>query len=276
MDIHNVINNMKLSEKTVNTKKKIYNIAISFFIIIALYLIAFHTSTFSNEAIKIKLVAFEYPPFSWEENGKINGVAVELANELFRRLNIQTELNIYPLKRALYYLETDEADGTMMLIKTQEREKYLYYTNPVITVRGLIWAAADRGIESIEFEKLEDLKSYIIGVTSGYSYGEQFDAILENMEVDKAPGDLNNYKKLLEHRIDIFPGNEIVARFLFKKHSELQGKFIHSQKAFMEWPLHMGICKKSRLVSLIPDINKILNDLKNEGIIDRIIKQYTE
>ena len=129
----------------------------------------------------------------------------------------------------------------------------------------------------MEFEKLEDLRQYTTGVTLGYSYGKEFDSISKTMtNIDSAPTDLQNYRKLLAHRIEIFPGNEIVAKGLFKKNSDLQGKFVHSERAFIEWELHMGIGKKSRLVSLIPEINKILSDLKSEGVIEKAVRKYTE
>ncbi len=223
-----------------------------------------------------QLAAFEYPPFYWEENGEIKGIAVDLIDELSKRMDIKTSLSIYPLKRALYYMEHGEMDGIMILIQTPERERYLNYTDPVITVRGLIWSAADRKGGAVEFEKLEDLKSYKIGVTRGYSYGEQLDAILKTMQADVSAKDINNYRKLLRDRIDIFPGNEIVAKGLFKRHPELQGKFVHSEKSFVEWDLCMGISKKSELVSRIPEINEVLADFKAEGFIRKTVEKYTE
>jgi polar amino acid transport system substrate-binding protein len=224
----------------------------------------------------MRLGAFDYPPFYSEENGEIQGIAVELINELFGRMNIKTQLSMYPIKRALKYMKDRKTDGMMILIKTAEREEYLHYTDPIITVRGLIWSAADRKGGAVNFNRLEDLKSYKIGVTLGYSYGQEFDNILKTMNVHTASTDYDNYKKLLAHKIDIFPGNEIVAKGLFKKYPEFQGKFVHSDKSFIEWVLHMGISKKSQFVPMIPRINAVLADLKNEGFIDKTVKNYLE
>ncbi len=234
------------------------------------------SSAFCQDMKKIKIAAFDYPPFYSEENGEIQGIAVEVLRELFGRMNIETELRLYPLKRSLIYLKKGKADGLMILIKTAEREEYLQYTEPVITVRGLIWSAADRKGGAVNFDSLEDLRPYKIGVTRGYSYGQEFDNMLKTMNTDVARRDYDNYKKLMARRIDIFPGNEIVAKGLFENHPEFKGKFVHSDKSFIEWNLHMGISKKSKFVQIIPDINKILNDLKNEGFIDETVRRYTE
>lgn len=229
-----------------------------------------------NAPATIMLGAFDYPPFHWEEDNNIRGISTEIGNEIFNRLNFHTQTEMFPLKRALFYLEIGQIDAIIPLIKTEERSVYLEYTDRIMTVRGLIWTAADRVGGAVEFDQLTDLLPYRIGVTIGYSYGQELDDILKVMKVDKATTDLSNYKKLLFHRIDIFPGNEIVAKALFKKHPELQGKLIHSRNAFIKWDFYMGISKKSPLVAKIPEINRIISELKEDGIVAGIVRKYTE
>jgi|GEM_PF-1007757 len=224
----------------------------------------------------VKLGAFEYPPFYWDENGKVSGIAVDIIDELFGRLDIETEVTLYPLKRTLSYAKQGKIDAIMILIKTAERSGYLHYTTPVMKVRGLIWSAVDRKAGTIHFSNLEDLKPYKIGGTIGYSYGQEFDELLNTMDVDWVATDYLNYKKLMAHRTDIFPGNEIVAKGLFKKYPELKGKFHHSDKSFIEWILHMGISKKSALKRMLPKINIAIKDLKEEGFIKETIRKHTE
>ncbi len=230
----------------------------------------------AKSADVVRLGAFNYPPFYHEENGKIDGIAVDLVHELFGRMHMKTSLTMYPLTRALKYAKEGRLDGVMILIKTKERASYLEYTAPVMTVRGLIWSKADNGGCGVDFNRLEDLKSYKIGVTLGYSYGQAMDDLLKTMRVEAVASDYLNYKKLLANRIDIFPGNEIVARGLFKQYPEFRGQFVHSNRSFIEWELHMGISKASGLVREINRINLTIADLKAEGVLDRAVKKYTE
>jgi len=223
-----------------------------------------------------QLAAFNYPPFYYEENGEVHGIAVDLTLELFHRLDKQVVIKMYPIKRALSYLKSGNKDGVMILIKTPQRETFATFTDPVMTVRGLIWSSAEREGGAVNFKSLDDLRPYVVGVTRGYSYGHEFDEILKTIRTDVANADLYNYKKLISGRIDIFPGNEIVAKGLFKLHPELKGKVVHSDRSFIEWVLHMGISKKSRLVSMIPEINRVLAEMKAEGVIDVIVDEYTQ
>lgn len=236
---------------------------------------AYHPAQ-GGETRELRLAAFNYPPFYWEEAGQVQGIAVDLVHELFSRMDRRISLTLYPLKRALEYTREGRADGIMILIKTKERSVFLEYTDPVMTVRGLIWSRAGRPGGPIEFYRLEDLKAYKTGATLGYSYGQALDRLLNTMDVERVASDYLNYKKLLAGRIDIFPGNEIVARGLFKRHKELQGEFVHSDRSFIEWVLHMGISKKSSLVMDIPRINAVLSDLRAEGFLDRVVERYTE
>ena len=241
--------------------------------ILTLLFVTFSASGQTTDTVK--LVAFEYPPFYYEEQGQIKGIAWELVQELFHRMNRKIDISLYPLKRALYLLENSEADALMILIRTNEREEYLNFTIPVISVRGLIWYAGDRDDGPISYQSLDDLKEYTVGVTLGYSYGQEFDdKIREFPRVESAATDVQNFRKLQAHRIDIFPCNEILARGIFNRYPEFQGAFSHSDRSFILWNLRMGIGKESVLAGRVQEINRIISDLRSEGFVDAVVDKY--
>ena len=247
------------------------------FILTVFWLIFSTQPVIAAKSQMIELSAFNYPPFYFKEEGRIQGIAVDIINEVFQRLELNHRLNMYPLKRALRYLEHGDMDGMMILIKTPEREKYLQYTDPVTSVRGLIWSSAARDGGAVEFDRFDDLLDYRIGVTRGYSYGKSFDAFLKkHSQIHVVNTDLQNYKMLIAGRVDIFPGNEIVAKGLFRKHPELRGRLVHARKSFIRWVLHMGISRQSEFTAIVPNINQQLAKLKANGFIDRTIKKYTD
>ena len=234
------------------------------------------SAVFSQESAIIKLTAFDYPPFYFEEENRIQGIGVEIAEELFRRMDIRPVIKKYPLKRALSSLKNGSSDGMLFLIKTREREEYLDYSIPVYTAMGVVWSSSENGKGPVEFSSFDDLLPYKIGVTAGYSYGEAFDSFLKNADVDSANSDYYNYKKLIAGRIDIFPGNYTVAKGLFKKYPELKDKIVHSENSFMKWDLYMTVSKKSQYRSKIEEINKIIGDLITDGFIENTVRKYTE
>lgn len=243
---------------------------------VLLMLSLFVSVAWSQEQKTIRLVGFKYPPFYQEQGDTAEGIAIDIAHVLFARLGLTAEIDVYPLKRTLMLLEQGRADGTMILIQTPERSEYLHFTDPVMTVRGLLWSVAGREGGAVDFDKLEELRPYKAGVTQGYSYGHEFDEILATMDVEVANTDYQSYLMLLSRRTDIVPGNEIVAKGLFKKHPELRGKFVHSEQAFIKWDLRIAISKKSPVAALVPEINAVLADMKREGLIDEIVTRYTQ
>ncbi|WP_319524393.1 transporter substrate-binding domain-containing protein [uncultured Desulfosarcina sp.] len=231
---------------------------------------------FGQDTGKIKLAAFDYQPFFYQESNEIHGLGVDLGNELFRRLHLETELTLYPLKRALEYMKDGTVDAIMILVKTPERERFLVYSEPLVPAKGYIWSAADRQGGPVNFERLEDLRPYKIGVTVGYSYGGPMDAFLKSINTDAAPQEYLSFKKLMAHRVDIVPATDIIAGSMIKKHPEFHGKFAHSSKPFHEADYYMGIGKKSGLAQMVPLLNKTITEMKAEGFVDKIIKKYTE
>ena len=234
------------------------------------------TNAFSSEREKIILTAFDYPPFYYGEGKDLKGIGVDIVKELFKRMDVEPVLKKYPLKRALNSLETGSSDGMMILIRTHEREKYLHFTVPVCTAKGVIWSSAENGRSPVEFKDFDDLLPYKIGITAGYSYGEAFDDFLKTADTEVANTDLNNYKKLMAGRIDIFPGNYYVAKGIIKRNPELKDKFVHSESSFIEWDLCMTVSKKSGFASRLGEINGIIEDLIAEGFVEKILKKYTE
>ena len=243
---------------------------------VSLFLCFLASTAICQDTGKIKLGAFDYPPFYRMESNTIHGIGVDLGNELFKRLHLETELTLYPLKRALIYMEKGLVDGIMILVKTSEREQYMIYSEPMIPANGYIWSAADREDGPVNFESLEDLRPYKIGVTIGYSYGPPMDEFLKSMSTDSAPEEYQSFKKLMAHRLDIVPATSIIVKSMIKNHPEFHGKFVQSKQSFHESFYYMGISGKSRLTQMMPLINKIIADMKAEGVIDRIVKRYTE
>lgn len=234
-------------------------------------------SSASEERIHFNLASFNYPPFYFVSDNKIQGIAVDLTKEIFDRMKLEVSFNMYQLRRALDQLKKGKEDGLMILIKTPERAEYLLFTESITSVRGYLWCTDDKGCDQIENFDAETMQDYRIGVTKGYSYGVELDAIIKNMqEVEIVNTDLQNYKKLISNRIDIFPGNEIVSQYLLTQYPEIQNRIVRSKQHFMQWVLHMGISKKSPLASFLPEINKIIKELKEEDFINKIIKKHTQ
>lgn len=241
-------------------------------VFIILFSVFFTNTLVSRNINKITLSEDPWPPYTLGEVSKepTGGIAVEFANEIFGRLQIETEIKLYPWKRCLNQMETGQRDGLLLLTKNKEREEYMVYSDKIMSDRDLIWYKKGK---NIQWDDLEDLKEYRIGKTAGFNYGDKFNEAAKkySFTIHTASGDWNNFKKLDANRIDIFICNETAAKSIFKEDPELAGKFEYANKPLKSVDFHMSFSKKSEAVKILDDVNRVINELKEDGTIDRIL-----
>ncbi len=229
----------------------------------------------AQEAQKVILNEDPWPPYTLGEEGQppTGGLAVDVIQEVFKRLRVPVELWLYPWKRCLFLVKEGAHDGHMLLLKTPEWEEYMLFTVPFIPDRYLFWYRADRP-QPIEWQDFADLKAYKIGLTTDYSYGDEFPAMVKthNLLVDYARSDELNFKRLLAGRIDAFLCMENVAKMLFKLRPEFQGQFKAAAKPLMQLEMYMAISKTSKAAALLPDINRVILEMQADGTLERLVK----
>lgn len=114
-----------------------------------------------------------------------------------------------------------------------------------------------------DWRNFEDLKGLKVGATEGYNYGKRFNeaeaAGIINVEI--APDDKTNLKKLLGGQIDLFPGDLMVTYTQIRDSFTLQeaAQLTHNSKAIFEEPIFL-IFRKN-----VPG-NKQMRERFNEGL----------
>lgn len=150
----------------------------------------------------------EWPPFV-SENLEHYGLAARIVTEAFAAVGNDVRYRFYPWKRA--YLETTQGDqdATAIWTKTPDREGEVLFSAPVLTADKVFFH-----LEGTDFEwsSIEDLEGYTVGATRGYGYGDAFDEAANEgrIDVEYVDSDLQNFRKLIRGRIDLFPMTEAV------------------------------------------------------------------
>ncbi|POZ62413.1 substrate-binding periplasmic protein [Chromobacterium alticapitis] len=75
----------------------------------------------------------EWPPISFEEDGEVKGMAVELVQQIQRRLHAEQPVRLLPWARAYNFLLTRPNVLLFVLGRTPEREKLMTMVGPVAT-----------------------------------------------------------------------------------------------------------------------------------------------
>jgi polar amino acid transport system substrate-binding protein len=222
-------------------------------------------------AEKLTLVYEPYPPYEYNDGGKLIGTDVDIIRAVCKRVGCEPEFSERPWKRAMVEVKTGQVDGIFSLFKTEEREEFLFFPSESLSFeKNVVITKKGKGIKAT---KLDDLKGKSFGVVVDYSYGDDFDAYKDlKKEVCKDNEEL--LKKLYAGRMEVAIINELGYHSLIKKMG-LKGKFevIHEQSFD---PLFIGFSKAKgeKAKKVADDFSKALIEMRKKGDIKKIIGNY--
>jgi polar amino acid transport system substrate-binding protein len=219
----------------------------------------------------ITISTLEYAPWTGK-NMKFNGFVNHVITEAFQRSGYTVEFTYLPWKRGVIETKSGKYSALSYVYFSKDREKEFYLSDPISEEKIVLFHLKSNPIK--DWKTLEDLKNYKFGATRGYTYTKDFwdAAKSKRIMVDITNADLQNFKKLLAGRIDIFPSG------LVNGNSILQKEFnpsIPPLISFHPKPLsktrgHLAFTKsRKNSESLVRIFNQGLAKLKKEGLYDR-------
>jgi polar amino acid transport system substrate-binding protein len=218
-----------------------------------------------------------FPPYTIGELGEApsGGIAVEIAEALFSRLGIELRIQLMPWRRVLKTVQTGRADGVLLLMRTEEREQYLAFTDLVYEGREVF--VFNRLVRpSFAWETFSDVKSCTLGLVEGYTYGEAFLSAVDELDiaVDFADSTEQNLAKLAAGRVDLVVEDKRVVRCLLGSNPKWQSTLAFARKPVTVYPYYMGISLASPLVTLLSHINGALGAMREDGTMAEILAGY--
>ncbi|WP_199179894.1 substrate-binding periplasmic protein [Chromobacterium sinusclupearum] len=227
--------------------------------------------------LKITLSNQEWPPYMGQEL-PYDGILSRLVKEAFARGGVDVAFRYYPNNRTLQSARNGQVDGSFGWAPTAERKRDLLYTLPVLSARMVFFQRKER---PLAWSRWSELKGARVGITVGNFYSDDFDAQVKNgtLTVDNAPDDLINLRKLIAGRIDLFPIDQEVGKYLIAHHfSPAQGAVLEAQnKTFWAAPLHVVIWRKhARGPELVERFNRGLKALQDSGDFERLLQETRE
>jgi len=222
----------------------------------------------------IKISSDPWEPWVFGEEGEVatGGWSIDITNELFQRLGIKTDIQVYPYERCIRQMKTGERDMLLMAKKTKERQKYLLYTDVSVNDPQLLYYATNRN-NAFEWSDWSDLNKLAIGGVRGFNYGKFHDAAKKHdITLELTENDLQNVKKLLAGRIDLVMLNRSTAQHFLSTHPEFRGRLQAARKPIANAEFYIALSKKGAATDLLPDINRVLLEMKNDRTLNKIIE----
>jgi len=128
-----------------------------------------------------------------------------------------------------------------------------------------------------DWNKLEDLKGYNIGISRGNTYTDEFRNLGEKqiLTLKLSNNELINFKKLLKKRIDVFPSSLVMAYELLRKNfsSETIEKLTYNKKPLTIATGHLLFPKvRNDSKKYLKIFNSGLKKIKDDGTYDKYME----
>jgi polar amino acid transport system substrate-binding protein len=165
--------------------------------------------------LNVTLTVHEYPPFIGRDL-PYGGLLTRIVVEAFKAANVNVQLEQVSSNRAITGVMMGMYDGAFGWAHTPERERKLLYSKSSIYTFRMVFF--QRRSMEVNWNTLADLKPYQIGTTLGDHYSEELTELHARhvLQVQEAASDLNNMRKLLLGRIDLFPIEEEAGKALIQ------------------------------------------------------------
>ena len=246
-----------------------FNILSQYIFIMALLMV---TSSVQADSSVIKVSTDPWEPWVLGNEGEVatDGLAIKFTRELFHRMGADLEIKIYPYKRCISQMKNGTRDMLLMVKKTEERKKYMLFSDLAVTDPQLIYFSKDH-IGNFEWSSWKDLQGYTVGVVAGFNYGD-FDAAAKKYRINNelVLTDSQNIKKLLAGRVDFIFLSRSTANYYATQNPKLGKKLKAASKPVDVAKFYFGLSKKGNAVNYLPKINNILGEMKREGSLDKI------
>ncbi len=211
-----------------------------------------------------------WAPIMYQDDNLIVGAGPEIVAKIFNELGIKISF-LYegPWDFVQEKARSGEVDVLVAAYKTTERETYMDYSVPYTIDPVSLFVKKGK---AFTFAKWDDLIGKKGLVTTGDSYGQEFDQFIKDkLRVTTVATPDEAFSRLLKGEADYFVyalysgENALAANKNLKEQIEILPSYVSSEN------FYMTISKKSPLVKYLPQINQLLEKYKADGTISQTI-----
>ena len=223
-----------------------------------------------------------WPAIYRGEDGKPAGIFNDILTELFARLDIPLKKSVYPWKRAQYLVKNGDADG-MVTVYTKERKAFTVATEPVWEIGETLFFRRDnpKACEILKADSFDDLKGLALVDTQGSGWTKDNYEVHGIRNVTWVPSIDSAFSMLAKGRTDAFIVFNLNAyNILSKKRAENNSlsedfqNIVAITPTFSTLPFQLLIRKDSPFAKRLPDINRVLEEMKSDGTYQRIRQKH--
>ena len=222
----------------------------------------------------ISIATQEYSPWAGK-NLKFNGFVNHVISEAFRRQGYSVKFTYLPFRRGVIETKDGQYSALSYVYWSKDREKEFYLSEPINEEKIVFFHLKTSPMK--DWKTLEDLRYYKIGATRGYTYTKAFWdlANTKRLRVDVADSDIQNFKKLFNGMIGLFPSGLVNGYNLLQKEFGVSKSHLlsYDPKPLSKTTGHLAFTRSGKNSEhLLRIFNQGLAELKEEGVYDKWVQ----
>ncbi|WP_163133411.1 ABC transporter substrate-binding protein [Agarivorans sp. Alg241-V36] len=228
------------------------------------------------QAKTIEIQSFIFPPYIMlSEQGKPEGIIVELIQQSFEKLDVEADFEISNWARAFAKVKSHQSQGLIPTMRTADREAYFYYPDTpfLLLDQHLIAQGSWQGNRfSGDYAELND---YRIGKVRNARISPDFDKALSEQvfEVEKHNSVEGLVKSLLRGRLDMIATDSRQAQLVATQEDQEESiKLI--KPALGQVPVYLAFSKQQVEPEFVERFNQQLKLLLEQGALDKLEAKY--
>lgn len=153
----------------------------------------------------VRLCTVDWPPFTIvdKSSNQIEGIHVDIVNEVFKRIDLNVEIESIPWKRCLKMVEDGQRDGVFAVSYNKDRARYLLYPKEPLDIVEYVVATTVHP-EKAGWSEKKQFSSVLqpLGSPQGYSVTADLKKEIDLKVDDGAVNDRVNFQKILGGRVN--------------------------------------------------------------------------
>lgn len=217
----------------------------------------------------LRIITESLPPYNYQDStGKLTGQSVEIVQEILKRQLDTTQPEILPWSQG-YNLALNQPNVALFsTVKTAERQQLFKWVGPIAEYKSIFYAKKGT---AITVNTLSDAKKYVVCVYQDDVH-EQFLKSYGFTNFNYQASDEECVKKVLDGQADLWLGDEATEKSVVKNLG-VAGQLV------LVYPVETNYFyiafNKDTSDSIVAQWQKTLNEMKQEGVYDRILFKYT-
>ncbi len=245
------------------------NVTATWLASVALMIIFAALAISSSQASELSIYTEDWPPISYKNGDKPDGMAVEVVQELQRRLNQRNPIQVVPWNRA-YKALLDEPNVMIFTVgRSDEREKLMTLVGPVAISRTVLYTRKGNANRLLALK--DDIKQIAVGAYRGSIFADA--AARKGFQtLDTAATPQVVAKMLMMGRFDLWSEGSVVVSSVLKE----VGYSIHDVEPVMvleSLELYLAFSAKTPLAT-IHLWEEALRQMKKDGSFQKIYQKW--